>query len=65
VVVKSGDTIKPTFDSCANESMARSISAASMKRLLRKLYLITPAAIFLDDDSKKLSVELANAHPRR
>jgi hypothetical protein len=31
-----------------------------MKRLLKKLDLTTPATIYVDDDSKKMSVELGD-----
>jgi hypothetical protein len=36
-----------------------------MKRLLKKIDLITPATIYIDDDSKKLSVELGGCSPKQ
>jgi hypothetical protein len=36
-----------------------------MKRLLKKLDLTTPATIYIDDDTKQLSVELGGFSPRQ
>jgi hypothetical protein len=36
-----------------------------MKRLLKKLDLTTPATIYLDDDGKKMSVELGDCSPKK